>query len=348
MKKDNDSEKRKLMQCFNTLAFVTLAAILLAACERPPVETEQRGYAGVGLVQNYNPRIVEDLQAANQPPLPTPPVPQGGPTAGEAFQNVQVLNDLSVGQFTRLMTAITAWVSPEQGCAYCHNLQDLSSDEVYTKEVARTMIEMTRDTNRDWQVHVGDTGVTCYTCHRGRPVPEKAWVRDPGPKHVQRLEPTLQNTAAESVAYASLPFDPFTPFLEQSYDIRVVPQVALPGTSRKSIKQAEWTYGLMMHISDSLGVNCTYCHNSRSFLSWDQSPKERETAWNAIRHVREMNESIHDIAGLLPEDRKGPLGDPYKVNCNTCHQGVNRPLYGARMLADYPSLAGESESGESE
>jgi photosynthetic reaction center cytochrome c subunit len=338
------SDQQKIVYCFNSLAVLTLLAFLVTGCERPPIKTEQRGYRGVGLVQNYNPRIVEDLVAVNQAPVSTPQLPSAGPVAGDTFQNVRVLGDLSVGQFTRLMTAMTAWVSPEQGCNYCHNPQDLASDEVYTKVVARDMIRMTRAANQDWQVHVGGTGVTCYTCHRGKPVPENVWVRGTGPKQARRMVPTMQNTAAESVAYASLPFDPFTPFLEQPHEIRVVSREALPGGGNdQNIKQAERTYGLMMHISDSLGVNCTYCHNSRSFLSWEQSPLEREKAWNAIRQVREINDVVRGLAGVLPENRKGPLGDPYKVNCNTCHQGVNRPLYGANMLKDYPSLAGEPD-----
>jgi photosynthetic reaction center cytochrome c subunit len=40
----------------------------------------------------------------------------------------------------------------------------------------------------------------------------------------------------------------------------------------------------------------------------------------------------------LPETRKGPLGDPYRISCATCHQGAYKPLYGAQMLKDYPAL----------
>jgi photosynthetic reaction center cytochrome c subunit len=39
-------------------------------------------------------------------------------------------------------------------------------------------------------------------------------------------------------------------------------------------------------------------------------------------------------------NRRGPHGDPLKVNCATCHQGVNKPLGGAKMLKDYPALKG--------
>jgi photosynthetic reaction center cytochrome c subunit len=319
---------------------LVMAALVLSACERPPVDTEQKGYRGLGIVQNINPRTLKKEIAENVVPVATPMVPAGGPTAGEVFKNVEVLGDLSVGQFTRLMTSITEWVAPEQGCAYCHSLQDLASDELYTKQVARAMIKMTRDSNQNWQSHVGGTGVTCYTCHRGNPVPAYVWSEGAAQAHALGINATMQNIASKSVGYTSLPFDPLTAYLGENNQIRVVSDTALPaGGDEKSIKQTEKTYGLMMYFSDSLGVNCTYCHNSRSFLSWDQSPPQRATAWHAIRHVREINGVISSLSYILPGDRKGVLGDPYKVGCKTCHQGIYKPLFGANMLKDYPSLA---------
>jgi photosynthetic reaction center cytochrome c subunit len=59
--------------------------------------------------------------------------------------------------------------------------------------------------------------------------------------------------------------------------------------------------------------------------------------------VREMNNSyIGDTVDYLPDNRKGPMGDPLKLACNTCHQGAYKPLYGAPMLKDYPNLAKQS------
>ena len=43
-------------------------------------------------------------------PEAIPAVPAVGPKAKDIYQNVQVLGDLSVGEFTRLMAAITQWV----------------------------------------------------------------------------------------------------------------------------------------------------------------------------------------------------------------------------------------------
>jgi photosynthetic reaction center cytochrome c subunit len=144
---------------------------------------------------------------------------------------------------------------------------------------------------------------------------------------------------------ASLPNDPFTPFLEQKNNIRVIPTTALPEGNRQSIKQTEWTYGLMMHFSQSLGVNCTYCHNSRSFFEWDGSTPQRSTAWYGIRMVRAVNTDYLDpLQRTYPRNRLGPLGDAPKANCGTCHQGVFKPLFGANMLKDYPALRGAAKA----
>ena len=86
-------------------------------------------------------------------------------------------------------------------------------------------------------------------------------------------------------------------------------------------------------------MNCTFCHNTQSFGSWSNSTPQRTTAWHGIRMAGSINETyITPLTDVFPENRLGPMGDPYKVNCTTCHQGLNRPMGGARMVADYPGL----------
>jgi photosynthetic reaction center cytochrome c subunit len=121
----------------------------------------------------------------------------------------------------------------------------------------------------------------------------------------------------------------------------VIGPTALPTGNRQSTKQAEYTYALMTHMSQALGVNCTYCHNSRSFASWESSTPQRATAWYGIRMARELNVNYLDpLATVLPPEHRGPTGDAPKVNCTTCHQGAYKPLYGARHLEAHPALAG--------
>lgn len=322
---------------------------LLAGCERPPVDSVQRGFRGTGMEQVYNPRLLQDKAGLNALPQDTPIAPAVGPTAGQVFQNVKVLNDLSVGEFSRLMVSITAWVAPEQGCTYCHVGNDLASDGIYTKVVARRMLQMTQHINADWKTHVADTGVTCYTCHRGQPVPANVWTLAPPQKQAGGMTGNKagQNTPSSNVGLTALPYDPFTPFISQEASIRVIGGTALPTGNRTSIKQTEWTYGLMMHMSDALGVNCTYCHNTRSFADWETSSPPRAAAWYGIRMTRDLNGQYLDpLASVLPANRLGPTGDAQKVNCATCHQGAFKPMYGASMLPNHPELAKIRASAE--
>ena len=321
-----------------------VAAIgLLFTFQRPGAVTVQRGYRGVAMAQIYEPSLLAKDVSDNKIPGYLPQLPPVGPKAGVAYKNVQVLGDVSVGQFTRTMASLTTWVAPQQGCNYCHNPNNMASDEKYTKVVARRMIQMTQHINEDWQSHVVATGVTCYTCHRGNNIPINVWFNEV-PLHPQGMAESNMGTNGSSpnVALASLPNDPFTPFLEKDLNIRIAATQALPGTDRQSIKQAEWTYGLMMHFSQSLGVNCTYCHNSRSFSDWSQSTPQRATAWYGIRMVRDLNVDYLDPLGtVFPPNRLGPAGDAAKVNCNTCHQGVFKPLLGVSMAKDFPELGGQ-------
>ncbi len=321
--------------------------MLLSGCERPTMESVQYGYRGTGMVQVYNPRTLEVQVQANEVPPGMPPMDASGPKASQLYKNVKVLGDLSGAQFTRIMTSMSSWVAPQEGCLYCHNPANFADDSKYTKVVARRMLQMTQHINSNWKQHVAETGVTCYTCHRGQPVPSAIWFKsNPQPYGSNFMgDKAGQNHPAPSVALSSLPNDPFTPFLLEASNIRVNGPTALPSGNRQSIKQAEWTYGLMTHMSSALGVNCTYCHNSRSFQTWEGNPPQRVTAWYGIRMARDLNtQYMEPLTDNFPAHRKGETGDVAKLNCATCHQGAYKPLYGAPMLKDYPELAGTGMS----
>jgi photosynthetic reaction center cytochrome c subunit len=320
-----------------------VAAGLLAGCERPPVDVVQTGYRGTAMEQVYNPRLLAKEAALNAAPAAPEAASDEGPRARDVYKNVQVLGDLSVAAFTRHMTSITQWVAPNEGCAYCHNVANLADDSKYTKVVARKMIVMNQAINANWKPHVAETGVTCYTCHRGNNVPANVWFSPKDRNNANSLlgDTAGQNMAMQSVAYSSLPNDPFSPYLLGAQDIRVNGLEAMAQTgaaaNRHSTKQAEHTFGLMVHMSESLGVNCTYCHNTRDIQSWERP--QRTTSWYGIRMARELNnEHMVPLTATFPAQRLGPKGDVAKVNCTTCHQGAYKPLYGAAMAKDHPEL----------
>jgi photosynthetic reaction center cytochrome c subunit len=186
---------------------------------------------------------------------------------------------------------------------------------------------------------VGATGVTCYTCHRGQAVPAKVWFASPdrtlaGPFVIKPGRPPTP-----SAANTTYPTDPLTDYLLHGDDIRVIGGTALQSGNRHSIYQAQDTYSLMMVMSESLGVNCTYCHYTAAFYNWDASTPQRVTAWYGIRMVRDLNNTVMlPLKAQLPAERLGPTGDVPKIYCATCHQGTFKPLAGAAMLKDYPEL----------
>ena len=308
------------------------------------VHATQNGYRGTAMAQIRFPAAERALKAANVVPEALDPASPEGDKATDVYQNVQVLKDLSAEQFGRVMSSITEWVAPDEGCAYCHNVENMADDSLYTKKVARRMLEMTRHINNDWKDHVAATGVTCYTCHKGNPVPANIWFADPGQQKDAGVMATNDGMGHpnKTNASSSLPLDPLSPLLLGKETIRVAGTTGLPAKRYgASIQTTERTYSLMMHMSTSLGVNCTFCHNSRSFSNWDQSTPQRVTAWHGIQMARDLNTTYLDpLQPVYPPNRLGPLGDAPKVSCATCHQGANKPLLGAQMAKDYPELGG--------
>ena len=326
------------------LGILCAAGMLLAGCERPPPDVVQQGYRGTGMDAVQNPRVKAELFAKNVlPPMP-PALPhvEGVPMARDVYKNLQVLTDLDVAQLGQVMAAQANWIAPKEQCAYCHNVDDYASDEKYTKVVARRMIQMTRDINVNWQGHVKEIGVTCYTCHRGRAVPEYTWFTPVPPPTQGGMAGNRdgQNYPAPSVLLSSLPYDPYTPFLLDAQPIRVEAARPLPGGDKATIGATERTYALMMSISKSMGVNCTHCHATQHFATWTGTPPTRVQAWWAIRMNRHVNnEYMVPLTGTFPASRLGPTGDVAKVYCETCHQGVPKPFNGVSMLTSYPEYA---------
>jgi len=310
---------------------------LLAGYQRS--ESVQRGYRGLALNQVYRPSYFVKEDAINKYPKPLGPAKTDGPTAAETYENVHVLGDLSKGQFARTMLSIKSWVAPDVGCNFCHAAPIYNSDEKYTKRVARQMIAMTRHINTDWTAHVGKVGVTCFTCHRGQAVPPNVWFQateyDGG---IMQKRP-IQRPPTPAAADTALPADSLTEYLLHDDSIRVNGTTALQTGNRQSVQHARQTYTLMMVMSESLGVNCDFCHNTRAIFSWDLSTPQRVTAWYGIRMVRDLNNNVMEpLKADLPPERLGPGGDVPKIYCATCHNGSNKPLYGAPMLPLYPEL----------
>ena len=279
-------------------------------------------------------------------------VAEGEPLAKDIYENVQVLGDVSEGNFLRLMASITAWVAPDEGCAYCHAGADeglYAADDLYTKVVARNMILMTQSINDDWYGHVNanaEVGVNCYTCHRGMNVPSDIWFRIAPVNEGVAGWAAVQNRVTVQSQYTGLPSDALEKYLlgyesikVHSLEAHVSENPSDPGVA--TWQDTERTYSLMNYFSNALGRNCLFCHNSRAFYDPSQVTPQWATSMLGISMVQEMNNDwLVPLRDVYPAHRLGPVyADAPKAACATCHKGYQKPLQGTNMIANYPELA---------
>ncbi|MGI3212008.1 photosynthetic reaction center cytochrome PufC [Roseovarius tibetensis] len=334
---------------------VFVAALLVSGGQPYATESLQTGPRGTGMsVPEFKADLakpdpdIEAFLASTSDPVP----PQGGEeTAGEARENVPPgLENLTVENYDRLLAAMREWTG-------IPNLfDDLDS---YQTSVGYLMIGMTQTLNEEWAGHVNankEVGVTCYTCHRGQAVPSDVWYKiSPVNENVQGWSAN-QNRVTMQSQYTSLPSDALEKYLLDGETIAVhdlESRVAgVPGEDGyPGIQQAERTYSLMNYISNSLGVNCLFCHNSRAFYSASgQITPQWATETLGIQMVLELNNTyLAPLDGILPEKRLGPVyADAPKAACKTCHKGYQQPLQGTNVIGDWPELAtlsGEPDYG---
>ena len=87
--------------------------------------------------------------------------------AEEQFKNIQVLKGIPADQLIPAMQFISASLGVD--CEYCHDHQAMDSDDKKPKKIARQMITMML--NIDKNNFDGRLEVTCYSCHRGAAKP---------------------------------------------------------------------------------------------------------------------------------------------------------------------------------
>ncbi|MBH9536772.1 photosynthetic reaction center cytochrome PufC [Novosphingopyxis sp. YJ-S2-01] len=328
---------------------VVSGVTLIPKWSLPPILSTDYGPAAGEMV------VFKDSRAEPNPAQPEfLPVAAGGPSASAAYQNVKVLGTVSKAEFDRTMAAMTAWVSPDKGCAFCHQAGEPYSADNPRKEIARQMLVMTRTVNANWTNHVGSQGITCFSCHAGKNLPDSRWFVDAPlvpPEGGIVGKPQPWNTKAKTIR-EFFPTRPNRMFLlegkgigktQQAQHPLVHPEV--PESPQHDRDYAEQVYILMMQMSDGLGVNCTYCHNSRALFDWSQSPPNRLNGYSGIAMTTMMNQNyLAKLAPLTETKLLGKMGDSAKADCKTCHQGQEKPT-GGMINVYYPALIGPPPEG---
>jgi photosynthetic reaction center cytochrome c subunit len=325
---------------------VFVAAMIVAWGQPFATASQQTGPRGTGMhVQEF----VSELEAGDptiagyvtsEPIVPT----ADSALAIDTLEGVPPsLANVSVENYERLVEAMRSWTG----------IPDLlePGNDSYQTQVAYSMIEMTQNINQNWAAHVqanAEVGVTCYTCHRGQPVPNNIWFRVGPVNNNAAGWPAIQNRVTMTSNFTSLPSTYLEHFLLQDedgfYGVAQVHDLASRVENLEGdplIQQTEMTYAWMNYFANSLGVNCVFCHNSRAFYDPTQVTPQWSTASLGIIMVQEQLEQyILPLEEVLPAERLGPIyADVPKLACRTCHQGEQQPLNGLNVIANWPELA---------
>ncbi|NJN15703.1 MAG: photosynthetic reaction center cytochrome c subunit [Oscillochloris sp.] len=297
---------------------------------------------------------------------------QAGQSWVEEFPNtvnVQVLVGMSSAQ---IWTYMQQYVSGGLGvgCQYCHNVNNFASDEIPQKIAARNMLRLVNDVNAEFIVDLPNwrgNYVQCATCHNNQPVNLEAFgeqfvksvppialqvnpldengapILDPAqkPEEIRGLVPLK-----EAIIYYIYNYQVWLPYdVADSESGRG--SLALTYEGGRSQEQVTINQNVMNYQSWSLGVGCTYCHNSRDFTAYELNPAS--TISNAFYGYNKLKAQQMLLLttwlqdnwldyGALPKDTIPSLieggatewsyqlieGQYYNLPaCYTCHQSYN-------------------------
>jgi hypothetical protein len=119
-------------------------------------------------------------------------------TAGEKFKNIKVLNDMPADQMGKVMNMMSA--SLGVNCAFCHasNDGDFEKEGFEHKDIARQMLKMTFEMNKNY--FEGRPEVGCNTCHQGRTHPQSNILSLPVAREERLKQPEIKLSVDEILA----------------------------------------------------------------------------------------------------------------------------------------------------
>jgi len=238
-------------------------------------------------------------------------------------QNVEVLVGLDTNEITGYMlNHFSAGLGVD--CTYCHTLENFAADvwddevAMANKDMARQHATMSGDLNQTWLTQLPDLAdnkqpygaqIACATCHNGVPQPV-SWADDPPYGEPLRLP------------------------LDADTVISVEEQGILNVNARRdiSLDTVQYNQEVMYHMNTSLGVGCTYCHNSRYFPSYEVAAKYYSL--NMLQMTQYMWNTYADILGNQ------------EPSCTLCHQGAPIPPGSVRSVEQMPLPISSYPNGE--
>lgn len=171
------------------------------------------------------------------------------------FVNVRNLEFMSEVELARSMAFFTRSLGVK--CQFCHLPGDYTSDERFSKQMAREMVSMLQTLNREY---FAEDPITCYTCHRGADLPQRL------PEGTARIPRLFSRQEVE-------------PGPGEFENVQLLKHL-----------DADELEDVMNFFTEALGVTCSTCHVVPRYPLDDKPEKLR--AREMIRMVQHVNRDI--------------------------------------------------------
>ena len=206
----------------SSLVLLTIAMLFTAGWTHPPIHRTQSGYRGTGMEQLTNPRLERLLKLANALPDADRQAPRRtADKATDVYKNVQVLKDLSVDQFTRVMRRSPTWVAPPAGLRLLPQHRQPGRRRALHQD--RRAPHAADDAAHQHRLEGACRRRPAYLLHLPprQPVPANIWFTNAGRaagRRLRRRPTTAWAIRPSRTARPRCSSDPFTPFLDDRSD----------------------------------------------------------------------------------------------------------------------------------
>lgn len=161
------------------LAIIALTALLAPACSKDTAKTDTPAPADAAAARPRPPDAAAPLPVDAAAPAVVDAAAPAGDEASDngakldesaAPKNIKLLpRSWKLGKIQKHMKAYNKALGVK--CDFCHDLKDYASDANKHKNMARSMMRMTRAMNKKF--FKGKPAISCVTCHRGHEHPEE-------------------------------------------------------------------------------------------------------------------------------------------------------------------------------
>ncbi len=261
--------------------------------------------------------------------------------ADEVYKNLKVLGATPADSLNQGMHLISGELGVD--CEYCHAEQmDWVADEKKTKDVARDMMTMMMDLNRRY--FKGEQAVTCYTCHKGQPIPLSTVVlpvgeyfKEPGPG--PSLPPAEQIFSKYITALGGEQNlkKITTRIITAQQDIPTGPGGVNPTPAQIEIYQK--APNLMLRIAKTKDMTLLNGYDARG--AWTQDARGRVNGPIEIEQIRERrSDDFYEPLDIAREYPKVKVEGIEKIGANEVYVVRGEPTEGLPMRMYFDTKTG--------